>query len=61
MRISPLGIFGCKQDLDQVSGHAMADATLTHPHPVCLQAHALFTMAVAGAVSQGNKHKNSMN
>lgn len=55
MRISPLGIFGCKHDLDRVSRCAMADAELTHPHPVCLQANALFAMAVANAVGTGKR------
>lgn len=50
MRISPLGIFGCKYDLDRVSEYASTDASLTHPHPVCLQTNALFAMAVANAV-----------
>lgn len=51
MRISPLGIFGCKYALDQVAEYARADASLTHPHPVCLQANALFAMAVANAIA----------
>lgn len=50
MRISPLGIFGSNYDLDRVSEYAMADAALTHPHPICLQANALFAMAVANAI-----------
>jgi ADP-ribosyl-[dinitrogen reductase] hydrolase len=50
MRISPLGIFGCNHDLDRVSEYARADAALTHPHPVCLQANALFAMAIAHAI-----------
>lgn len=50
MRISPLGIFGCNYDLDRVSDHARADASLTHPHPVCLEANALFAMALANAI-----------
>ena len=50
MRISPLGIFGCNYDLDRVSEYARADAELTHPHPVCVQANALFAMAVANAI-----------
>ena len=29
----------------------MQDATLTHPHPVCLQANALFAIAIAEAIS----------
>ena len=50
MRISPLGVFGANDDLDQVAAWAMRDATLTHPHPVCRQANALFAAAVARAV-----------
>ena len=50
MRISPLGIFGCNYDLDRVSAYAMADAEITHPHPICVQANALFAMAIASAV-----------
>lgn len=53
MRVSPLGIFGCNYDLDRVREYAMADAALTHPHPVCLQANALFAMAVASAIGMG--------
>lgn len=51
MRISPLGIFGCNYDLDRVSEYARSDASLTHTHPVCLQANALFAMAVAHSIA----------
>ena len=50
MRVSPLGIFGCNYDLDRVSEYARADAALTHPHPICLQANSLFAMAIAHAI-----------
>jgi ADP-ribosyl-[dinitrogen reductase] hydrolase len=50
MRISPLGIFGCNYDLERVAGFAEQDAMLTHPHPVCLQANALFAMAIANTM-----------
>jgi ADP-ribosyl-[dinitrogen reductase] hydrolase len=53
MRISPLGVFGSNYDLQQVSAWAQQDAALTHPHPVCLQASALFAMAIARAISTG--------
>lgn len=52
MRISPLGIFGARHDMKQTAAWAMQDAELTHLHPVCLQANALFAMAIAGAVKQ---------
>jgi ADP-ribosyl-[dinitrogen reductase] hydrolase len=60
MRISPLGIFGCNYDLDRVSEYARADASLTHPHPVCLQANALFAMAVANAIATWKGAENSV-
>ncbi len=50
MRISPLGIFGANHDPPQVAEWARRDAALTHPHPVCLQANALFSMAIAQAI-----------
>ena len=53
MRISPLGIFGTNYDLAQVSDWVQQDAALTHPHPACLQANALFAMAIADAIGTG--------
>lgn len=52
MRISPLGIFGARRDPAKVAGWARQDAAITHPHPVCVQANALFAMAVARAVRE---------
>ncbi len=53
MRISPLGIFGANYSLGQVAEWARQDAVLTHIHPVCQQANALFAMAIAHAVRTG--------
>ena len=50
MRISPLGIFGAKHDLELVAEWARQDSRITHINPVCQQANALFTMAIAHAV-----------
>ncbi len=50
MRISPLGIFGVNHPPEQVAGWARQDAALTHPNLICLQANALFTMAIAHAI-----------
>lgn len=50
MRISPLGIFGANHPLETVGEWARLDAALTHPNPVCLQANALFAMAIAHAI-----------
>jgi len=58
MRISPLGIFGAKHDLEHVAEWARQDAAITHPHPVCQQANALFTMAIAHAVRHGYDTRN---
>lgn len=53
MRISPLGIFGVNYELEQVAEWARRDAELTHIHPVCQEANALFAMAIAHAVRTG--------
>ena len=53
MRISPLGIFGANHDLDHVAEWARQDAAITHPHPVCQQANALFARALAHAIRTG--------
>ena len=53
MRISPLGIFGANYTLDQVAEWARQDAALTHIHPVCQEANALFAMTIAHAVRTG--------
>ncbi len=53
MRISPLGIFGADFPAAQVAEWARQDAELTHPHPVCGQANALFAIAIAYAVRHG--------
>lgn len=55
MRIAPLGVFGARSgDLPRVAEWARRDAALTHPHPVCRQANALFAMAIATAVRTGS-------
>ena len=55
MRIAPLGVFGARSgDLPRVAEWARRDAALTHPHPVCQQANALFAMAIATAVRTGS-------
>lgn len=53
MRISPLGIFGAFQPPDELAAWARADAAITHPHPVCQHANALFVLALARAVATG--------
>lgn len=53
MRVSPLGVFGSKYELEQVAEWAKQDAMLTHPNPVCLHANALYTMAIAFAIKTG--------
>jgi len=53
MRVSPLGIFGANYPLDQVAEWARQDAAITHPHPVCQQANALYAMAIAHAIRHG--------
>jgi ADP-ribosylglycohydrolase len=52
MRVSPLGIFCWNCDLESTSRFAQQDASLTHPNPICLQANALFSMAIAQSISR---------
>lgn len=53
MRVSPLGVFGASRSWKEVDRWAREDAALTHPHPVCLQANALYACLVAEAVRGG--------
>lgn len=53
MRVSPLGIFGARHSLEQVAKWAREDAAITHPHPICLDANALFAMSLSYAIKSG--------
>jgi ADP-ribosylglycohydrolase len=53
MRVSPLGIFGSRHGLERVAEWARQDAAITHAHPVCQQASALYAMAIAHAIRTG--------
>lgn len=50
MRVSPLGIFGVRLDPAALDSAARADAALTHPHPVCRDASAVFARSLADAI-----------
>jgi ADP-ribosylglycohydrolase/fructose-1,6-bisphosphatase/inositol monophosphatase family enzyme len=58
MRVSPLGVFGHAADPAQVARWARADATLTHPHPLCQDASAVFAVTIAHAVRSGETPAN---
>ena len=53
MRVSPLGVFGSNYNLTQVADWSIQDCKLTHPNIICIQANALYTMAVSYAVKVG--------
>jgi ADP-ribosylglycohydrolase len=53
MRLSPLGVFGHAMPAEALAQLARRDATLTHPHAVCQDASALFSVTIARAVSLG--------
>ena len=53
MRIAPLGIFGVGYIAEEVATWAQIDAALTHPHPVCIEANILYTIAIAHAIETG--------
>jgi ADP-ribosylglycohydrolase len=52
MRISPLGIFAAGSP-ETAARCVRADSRLTHPHPVCQDACAVFAAAIAHAVAEG--------
>jgi fructose-1,6-bisphosphatase/inositol monophosphatase family enzyme/ADP-ribosylglycohydrolase len=51
-RISPLGIWGTWRDAAEVASAARLDAQLTHPHPICQDATAVFAVTIAAAIRQ---------
>ena len=53
MRASPLAVFSHGMDLSLAAEHARADSALTHTHPVCRDAVAVFVVATAHAVRSG--------
>jgi ADP-ribosyl-[dinitrogen reductase] hydrolase len=53
MRISPLGIWGAFRDPSEVAAAARQDACLSHPHPVCQDASAVFAVTLAAAIRDG--------
>lgn len=53
MRVSPLGVFGAGRKRADVMTWAKKDAALTHVHPHCGQANALFAALLAHAVRHG--------
>ncbi len=52
MRLSPLGIY-CARRPERAGELARLDSSLTHPHPVCGEACAAFTSAIAAAIGRG--------
>lgn len=53
MRCSPLGVFGRSMPREDLAALAARDACLSHPHPVCQAAGAVFAVTVAEAVERG--------
>lgn len=53
MRASPLGIIGWALPPDALAELAAADARLSHPHPLCQAAAAIYTHALAHAIREG--------
>ncbi len=53
MRVCPLGIFGWRMPASELAELARRDASITHPNPVCLDANALFVVAIAHAIATG--------
>ena len=54
MRASPLGVFGFALPLAHTASLARSDSRITHPHSVCADACAAYTIAIATAIRTGN-------
>lgn len=54
MRASGLGVFGATRSRLELARLAMRDSTLSHPHPVCQQACAVFVTTIADALNTGH-------
>jgi ADP-ribosylglycohydrolase len=54
MRVSPLGILAHGLTADTAAELARKDASLTHPHPICQDANAVFVVALAHAIATGS-------
>ena len=53
MRISPLALLRYSQAPEDLAADARDDASLTHPHPVCQDANAVYAVALACALDTG--------
>ena len=53
MRVSPLAIFGSTLDPESLHQLAAADASLSHPHDVCVAANQVFCFAISYALRTG--------
>jgi ADP-ribosyl-[dinitrogen reductase] hydrolase len=54
MRASPLGVWGARQDPSRLAEAARTDTRITHPHPVCQEASAVYVVAIARAIGHGS-------
>ncbi len=53
MRITPLGILGCRYSLTSLMRLADTDCTITHIHPVCRDSNRLYAFALSLAICKG--------
>jgi len=53
MRQSPLAIWGHAHSPEDLALAIRADTTLTHPHPVCVEASAAYVVALAATIREG--------
>lgn len=53
MRVSPLAVYGHALERGRLAALAAGDALLSHPHPVCQAASAVFTVTIAEVLTRG--------
>lgn len=56
MRVSPLGVFGAREDVGfaAAADFAREDAGLTHPNPICVDANAVFVTGLVTGIHGGS-------
>lgn len=53
MRVSPLAVYGHALERGRLAELAARDALLSHPHPLCQAASAVFTVTIAEVLTRG--------
>jgi ADP-ribosylglycohydrolase len=59
MRVSPLGVWSARFDIDTAINAARSDACLTHPHPNCQWANVAYVIAIRHLLLNPGDHQGA--